>query len=90
MRIKEIERHQPILKLMAGYMTEVVVVVTRIDDLGRLSFAIGRTIEMTVDYEEYDSSIQPNARVLVNIETGEVSRINIEQKPISRPTDAPG
>ena len=76
MKIKDVERHHPVLKLLAGYMTEVVVTVNRIDTERRLSFSMGRTIEMTVEYEsDYDNGVQPGSRILIDIDTGEIRRI---------------
>ena len=76
MKIKDVERHHPLLKLLAGYMTEMVVTVNRVDTEKRLSFSMGRTIEMTVEYEgEPDSGVQPSSRILIDIETGEIRRI---------------
>lgn len=76
MKIKDVERHHPLLKLLAGYMTEMVVTVNRVDTERRLSFSMGRTIEMTVEYEgDPDSGVQPGSRILIDIDTGEIRRI---------------
>lgn len=85
MRIKDIEHHHPILKLLAGYMSEVVVLVNEISTENRLSFSMGRTIEMTVEYEgPYTSAIQPGARILINIEDGSIARVHLEQTETAR------
>ncbi len=83
MKIKDVERHHPLLKLLAGYMTEMVVTVNRVDTEKRLSFSMGRTIEMTVEYEgEPDSGVQSSSRILIDIETGEIRRIYFNQDTV--------
>ncbi len=90
MKIKDVERHHPVLKLLAGYMTEVVVTVSRVDTERRLSFSMGRTIEMTVEYEgDYDNGVQPGSRILIDIDTGEIRRIYFAEGTI-RPAGGQG
>jgi len=90
MKIKDVQRHHPLLKLLAGYMTEVLVTVNRIDTEKRLTFSLGRTIEMTVEYEgDCDSDVQPEARITIDIETGDIRRVYFSQGTV-RPVGGGG
>jgi hypothetical protein len=79
MRIKNVKHHHPLLKLIAGYMNELVVIINEISTDNHLSFAMGRTIEMTVEFEgNRPTSIQPGSRILIDIETGDITLVFLE------------
>ncbi len=86
MRIKDIEQHRPILKLLAGRLPECVVMVSRIDN-ARMVFSMGTSIEMTVYYEDRDPKVFEGERILINIESGMIYPITIvnEYSPPANP-----
>lgn len=72
MRIKDVERHQPILKLLAAEKQPFNAEVERITK-STITFKIDKTIQMMVDIDVCDNTIRAGHIVSINVETGEIT-----------------
>lgn len=72
MRIKDIEQHQPILKLLAAEKQPFNAEVERITK-STITFKIDKTIQMMVDIDVRDNAIKAGHIVSINVETGEIT-----------------
>ena len=56
MKIKEIERHQPILQFLAKDKAPFEAYVEKVTK-SNITFQVDKTIQMVVDIEDYDKTI---------------------------------
>jgi DNA helicase TIP49 (TBP-interacting protein) len=75
MKIKEIEKHQAILGFLAKDKKPFEAYVAKADKK-ELVFQVDKTIQMSVEVEDYDKTIKAGSTIAIDVETGVVTLVS--------------
>ena len=75
MKIKEIEKHQAILAFLAKDKKPFEAFVAKADKK-ELVFQVDKTIQMSVEVEDYDKPIKAGSTIAIDVETGVVTLVS--------------
>lgn len=81
MKIKEIERHQPILQFLAKDKAPFEAYVEKVTK-SNITFQVDKTIQMVVDIEDYDKTIKAGAMIAIDVATGTITLVSAK---VARP-----
>lgn len=80
MKIKEIEKHQAILTLLAKDKKPFEAYVNKADK-EELVFQVDKTIQMSVAIEDYDKKIKAGSTIAIDVDTGVVTLVAAQGVP---------
>lgn len=90
MKIKEIEKHQAILTFLAKDKKPFEAYVEKVDKKD-LVFQVDKTIQMSVEIEDYDKAIKKGSMVAIDVATGEITLVaaQVERPQTALPKASP-
>lgn len=90
MKIRDIAKHQEILKFLAKDKKPFEAYVEKVDKK-ELVFQVDKTIQMSVEIDDYDKSIKKGAMVAIDVESGVITLVtaNVARPETNLPKASP-